>query len=96
MTVIRFLILGGRLIKTYLRKDPNETAFRDVLLEELPHRLGDVTRAVSKGTNFPITKREPPRLMSLLIETNGCVDTGEKLGRNRLLAFKNRKTSAMM
>lgn len=63
----------------------------------LPHQLGDVpphtklTHAlktqcgtVSKGTDFPFTNREHPRLLSVLIETNGCVDTGEKLGRNRL------------
>ena len=35
-------------------------------------------------------------LLSVLIETNGCVDTGEKLGVKQITAFKSQGTSVMI
>lgn len=102
--VKKFLIQGAGLIKAYSCKDPEETAFRDVFKEQLAlylhikltHALKTQDGSVSKTTDFPSTNKEHLPLLSVLIETNGCIDTGEKLGVKQITALKSQGTSAMI
>lgn len=60
---------------------------------KLTHTLKTQGGSVSKTADFPSTNKEHLSLLSVLIETNGCVDMGEKLGVKKITAFKSQGTS---
>ena len=78
------------LIKTLTQRPPSGTLYfknsrvthRPAMRSDikLTHALKTQGGTVSKRADFPSTNKEHLPLLSVLIETNGCVDTGEKLG----------------